>query len=389
MNLTTDVDRSKGHGAAPAGTPTGRRAVRAVLLGGAYLVALVTLSVGVGLAVPRLGAEGGGLLAWLGVLAVVTGGTAAVWCVWQLLHRMRRRWWLVVLPAFLVAAYLALWTVGQGVAASFPAHSALGTSTPSDVGLRYESVTVHTADGVDLAAWWVPSKNRAAVVLLPGAGSTRTDVLAPAAVLGSHGYGVLLLDARGHGGSGGRGMDFGWYGERDVAAALDFVRGQPGATDRIGVVGLSMGGEVAIGAAGGDSRVRAVVAEGATSRMAADKGYLAAYGLRGDIQRGIDQATYAVAGLLSGAPEPAPLRDSVLDAQADGTPTPMLLIAAGKVDAERLAAQYLQRAAPDAVEVWTVPGAGHTGGLRADPAEWEKRVLDFLDTALGTVNARG
>ena len=57
------------------------------------------------------------------MLAVLVGATAALWCSWQLLHRMKRRWWLLTIPALLVAAYLALWTVGQGVAASFPGHS--------------------------------------------------------------------------------------------------------------------------------------------------------------------------------------------------------------------------------------------------------------------------
>ena len=358
-------------------------------LGAGCLIALVVVSAGVGLGLPRLAIEGGGLLAWLGVLAAVIGVVAAGWCLVQLLHGMRRRWWVLAVPAFLMAVFLALWTVGQGVAASFPARSALGTRTPADVGLRYESVTLRTSDGVDLAAWWVPGENQAAVVLLPGSGSTRTDVLAQAAVLGSHGYGVLLLDPRGHGASGGRGMDFGWYGERDVAAAVDFLAGRPGTTDRIGVVGLSMGGEVAIGAAGADPRVRAVVAEGATARVAADKGYLAAYGVRGQIQRGIDWGTYAVASLLSDAPEPMPLGDSVVDAQADGTPTPMLLITAGRVDTERLAAEFIARAAPDAVEVWTVPGAGHTAGLQVAPDAWKRRVLGFLDASLGPGPGRG
>ena len=71
------------------------------------------------------------------------------------------------------------------------------------------------------------------------------------------------------------------------------------------------------------------------------------------------------------------------DAQADGTATPILLITAGRVDTELLAAKLLDRAAPDAVEVWTVPGAGHTGGLRTEPAQWQRRVLGFLDEALG------
>lgn len=100
----------------------------------------------------------------------------------------------------LVAGYLALWTVGEGVAASVPAHPALGSRTPADVGLRYREVTLRSADGVDLAAWWVPSRNRAAVALFHGSGSTRTAVLDQAAVLAERGYGVLLVDARGHGG---------------------------------------------------------------------------------------------------------------------------------------------------------------------------------------------
>ena len=383
MSTTKSANRPRTDDAVRTVPPTFRRAARVMVLGGAFLVAVVALSAGVGIAAPRLSKEDGGLIAWLGLVALAAGVTAAIWSVWRLLRGVRRRWWLLALPAFLVAAYLALWTVGQGVAASFPAHPALGSRTPSDVGLRYESVTVQTADGVNLAGWWVPSQNGAAVVLLHGAGSTRTAVLDHAAVLGSHGYGVLLLDARGHGGSEGRGMDFGWYGEWDVAAGLDFLTGQSSvAADRIGVVGLSMGGEAAIGAAGVDSRVTAVVAEGATNRVAADKAYLAAYGVRGDIQRGIDWATYAVADLLSPAPEPAPLRDSVVDAQADGTPTPMLLITAGDVDTERLAAESLDQAAPDAVNVWTVPAAGHTDGLGTAPAEWQRRVLGFLDDAL-------
>jgi pimeloyl-ACP methyl ester carboxylesterase len=356
---------------------------RAAVTASLYLAALIVLSTGVGLAVPHLGKEGGGVVGWLGATVLVAGAVTAGWSAWRLLRGVRRRWWALVLPALLVTAYLALWTVGQGVAAAFPAHPALGSRQPADVGLESTTVGMRTSDGVDLEGWWVPGDSGAAVVLLHGAGSTRSAVLDQAEVLASDGYGVLLLDARGHGGSDGRGMDFGWYGERDVAAALDFLSARPDvAADRIGVLGLSMGGEEAIGAAGVDPRIRAVVAEGATNRVAADKGYLAAYGVRGDLQRGIDWGTYALAGLLSGAPEPSPLRDSVAAAQADGTPTPMLLITAGDIETEGLAADYLDEAAPDAVEIWTVPGAGHTEGLRTDPAEWRRRVLDFLDDAL-------
>src|SRR5690606_16506366 len=100
---------------------------------------------------------------------------------------------------------------------------------------EHTSLAVETADGVRLAAWYVPSTNRAAVVLLHGAGSTRSNVLRHAAVLADNGYGVLLLDARGHGESEGRAMDFGWWGDADVTAAVEALAGRADVDpDRIG-----------------------------------------------------------------------------------------------------------------------------------------------------------
>ena len=64
-------------------------------------------------------------------------------------------------------------------------------------------------------------------------------------------------------------------------------------------------------------------------------------------------------------------------------PRPVLVIVAGTVDDERLAAADLQRAAPESVSVWTAVGSEHTGALRAAPGEWESRVTGFLRTATG------
>jgi pimeloyl-ACP methyl ester carboxylesterase len=218
------------------------------------------------------------------------------------------------------------------------------------------------------------------VVLLHGAGETRAATLPQAEVLAAHGYGVLMVDARGHGDSGGRGMDLGWHGDADVRAALDFLDGRDGVDpDRIGVLGLSMGGEEAIGAAAADPRVRAVVAEGATGRTAADKDAWLPGGVSGALQRGLDRVSYAVVDLLTAGSPPTSLRDAV--AEASGTP--FLLITAGTMPDEEDAAAVLRDAAPDRVQVWTVPGATHTHALSAEPAEWEQRVTGFLDAALG------
>ncbi len=156
-------------------------------------------------------------------------------------------------------------------------------------------------DGVRLSGWYVPSTGRAAVLLLHGAGSTRSDVLEHAVVLARHGYGVLLSDARGHGRSGGRAMDFGWHGDADIAGAVAFLQSRPDVDGaRVGVVGMSMGGEEAIGAAAANTGIRAVVAEGATSRTAADKAFLpGVYGIGGRIQQRIDATSKKVGAPLA------------------------------------------------------------------------------------------
>src|SRR5205085_4257994 len=123
------------------------------------------------------------------------------------------------------------------------------------------AVLFPAADGGRLSGWCVPSSNGDAVVLLHGAGSRRSAVLDHAAVLARAGYGVLLFDARGHGKSGGRAMDFGWYGDRDVNGAVQFLTQQRDVGQgRILAVGLSMGGEEAIGAAASNPRICGVVA---------------------------------------------------------------------------------------------------------------------------------
>ena len=297
------------------------RSPRARNPGGAHRLAALTaqlagglllLAVGVGFGPRHLAKEGFSATALAGLLLLVAGVVLAGWATVRILAAVRKRWWPLATPLLLVVTYLCVLTIGQAVAASFAPRPALGEQTPAALGLAYQDVTFSSSDGIELAGWYIPSRTGAAVVLMHGAGSTRSAVLGYAAVLGEHGYGVLLFDARGHGESAGQSMDFGWYGEADASGAVDFLTRQPDvSTDRVGLVGVSMGGEQAIGAAGRDERVAVVVAEGATNRVAADKGYLSVYGTRGELQQGIDRLTYALTDLLSDAPRPDWLRHSV------------------------------------------------------------------------------
>ena len=276
----------------------------------------------------------------------------------------------------IVIVALVAFVVGPAVAATNVPRPAVA-ATPDSRGLGYSSVTLTTADDVDLAGWYVPSRNRAAVVLLHGAGSTRSNVLDEAAVLASNGFGVLMIDARGHGESGGRAMDFGWHGDADIAAATAFLAERddvdPG---RIGVVGSSMGGEEAIGASGSNvhhpsgGRGR----RNRTRRRPTRAGCPMRSDVRGLVQEQLEVLQDWVTDALTDASPPTAMRDSV----SRSGDTRYLLVTAGEVATEAHAAAYISSAAPDRVEIWNVEGAGHTDGLGTAPDEWEVRVIGFL-----------
>jgi dienelactone hydrolase len=353
--------------------PSGRAARRG---GAAFVVGLAGVAVGAGVGGWHLLA-GGPVLATVSGLVVLAAGLVLWLGGGALLVRATPRWWRIgTAPLLLAVSLLGLPSVAIGVAATNVPRQDLADRTPAALGLLAEDVTFPTTDGVTLSGWYVPSRDGAAVVLLHGAGSTRTDVLDHAAVLARHGYGVLLFDARGQGRSGGRAMALGWYGDEDTSAAVSFLAGRPDVDPaRIAAVGLSMGGEEAIGAAAADRRIRAVVAEGATSRVAADVAWLSSeYGWRGWLQERLQWVTYSVADLLTAADPPIALREAV----AAAAPRPVLLITAGDVDDEASAGRHIQQGSPATVEVWDVPGAGHTDGLRTRPDEWERRVTAFL-----------
>ena len=199
---------------------------------------LVLLTMGVGIGLPHLAKTGLTPVALAGLAALLSG--LVLMAVGARMMLRGRRWWVsvVTLPALVILTAGTLLTFGQAVAATSVPPTRLGALTPADRGLEYRDVTMTTTDGVALSAWYIPSANGGALVLRHGAGSTRTDTLEHAAALAGHGYGVLMMDARGHGLSEGRAMDFGWFGDQDIRAGVDLLSAQPDVDPgRIGVVG--------------------------------------------------------------------------------------------------------------------------------------------------------
>ena len=82
-----------------------------------------------------------------------------------------------------------------------------------------------------------------------------------------HGYGVLLFDRRGEGASDGDPNAFGWAATETSTPLSPSCSSRPDVDrDRIGGIGLSVGGETLLQTAAESDGLRAVVADGAGSR---------------------------------------------------------------------------------------------------------------------------
>jgi fermentation-respiration switch protein FrsA (DUF1100 family) len=285
-----------------------------------------------------------------------------------------KRWayrFVAVAVGFLVV-YAFLYPVSVAVVVTHRHREPIGDPPTT----AYRPVTFTASDGLELSGWYVPSRNRAAVVLVHGGGGDRTGALRHSELLTRHGYGVLVYDSRGRGESEGNPVAMGWGWEKDVAGALAFLQERPDVDpERIGGLGLSTGADVLFEVAAEDRDLKAVVADGATAESFADYRNL----------KGLDLAApywwtmYTAARILSGTSPGEPLKDLV----ARVSPTPLLLISTGgslpaELDMNRLYAEV----AREPVELWELPDVDHTAAIRERPEAYERRVVGFFDRAL-------
>jgi hypothetical protein len=243
----------------------------------------------------------------------------------------------------------------------------------ANLGVAYEHVTFTTSDGLEIAGWYVPSRNGAAVII-PG----RTKSQPHARMLIDHGYGVLLYDRRGEGTSEGDPNLYGWGGARDVHGAVEFLQGRPDVDpDRIAGLGLSVSGEMLLQAAAESTDLAAVVSEGAGSRSLAED--LDDYS--GAMQaRALHVMLTKEAALMLFSNQRPP--ESLVDLMPRVAPRPVLLIwAPNGGNRETLNPTYQEQIGPSA-EIWEIDDVKHVQGIKGHPEEYERRVVGFLDDAL-------
>jgi uncharacterized protein len=313
-----------------------------------------------------------GVLALGAGLLLVAAGAVSLWHSRRLDERRGRRYLRRSLIA--IAAAVVLYELPVPVLFAFAyTHFGRATGPTANLELRHEEVRFTTSDGLRLAGWYVPSKNRAAVIVLPAGG--REQALPHVRMLARHGYGVLVFDPRGTGAS--EGDPHRWSGGKDVEAALAYMRTRPDVDpDRIAGLGLSLGGELMLETAGRTDALKAVVSEGAGIRSIRE--HLDKPGAGKWLSAPFWLSWTAATALFTGDAPPPDLEQAV----ARIAPRPVFLIYAGHpVGGEELNARFYAAAhAPK--QIWRIADAQHTGGLERHPREYERRVIAFLDDAV-------
>ena len=352
---------------------TGLRATLAVVVGLFGVTSGVSEAVYYAVKTGASGDDYSGFLAIPAGLLLAGVGVTALWKSRRRDDRLLRRYGrrLALAVGSLVMAYVVVFPFFLSYVFTHLARTGVPVAR---LGAKYQNVAFQTKDGLTLKGWYVPSRNGAAVIVAPG----RTGTQRHARMLLRHGYGVLVFDRRGEGASGGDPNAFGWAASRDLAAAKAFVAARPDVDpERIGGLGLSVGGETLLQAAAEDKGFRAVVSDGAGARS-----------LREDFARSdrdkwgeLPTSLVITAGtaLFSNQVPPPNLKGLV----ARIAPRSVFFIYAehGQPNEINLTQKYYERAG-EPKKLWRVPDAGHTHGLSVRPREYERRVVAFFDREL-------
>jgi pimeloyl-ACP methyl ester carboxylesterase len=235
-----------------------------------------------------------------------------------------------------------------------------------------EEVSFTAPDKVRLYGWFIPPSNGLVVVMTHGLWGNRAYFLPEAEVFVRHGYGALIYDSRAHGTSEGSVATWGDRETGDVMAAVTLASGRPGVS-RVVLLGFSVGALAVAHAAAEDPRVRAVILYATWTSLRDEIQHKAG----GPLQGQLELLGFRWSGVRVDAVHP-------IDVVARIAPRPLLMIAGQQdPDTPPSVMERVFAAAREPKEIWRQTGVGHGGYLQAAPAEYESRVIGFLDRAFG------
>lgn len=259
-------------------------------------------------------------------------------------------------------------------------------ATPASRGLAFEDVEFPSrAGGITLRGWFVPGNRPGpAIIYVHGINGTRGSFnsIELTSRLVRQGFSVLLFDLRGHGASDGFMVSGGYFERYDLLGAFDYLVKRGVAQDRIGVIGFSMGGAIALMAAAEEPAIRAVVADSAFA-SASDL-------IAQETARRTMFTEWMVPAFLPGAQLVAARLygidvDALSPEEAVARLDYPVLIIHGMADTRipYFHGVRVHKAAPPGSRLWLVPDAPHTSAFLLHPDEYVERIVEYFNARLG------
>ncbi len=244
------------------------------------------------------------------------------------------------------------------------------TETPEKFDIAFEEIRFSTENQRSLYGWWIPAKNHPekapTLILVHGWSRNLGRMLRYISHLHPLDYNLLAFDARHHGSSDPDDHSSMYKFGQDIHAAVKFACSRNINPERVGVVGLSIGGAGTFYAAAQDSCIKAVVTVGAPAHpVDVMKREFKRYHIPSPLTWLIlKQIEYKIGISYE---EFAPVNNI---AKA----TAAFLIIHGDTDEVVLPSQgaKLKNAArPDQCDCWNIPGRGHSN-CHHEPGFWDK-----------------
>lgn len=274
-------------------------------------------------------------------------------------------------------------------------------ATPASMGMAYQNVSFPgRVDNVRLQGWYIPGvlpngqlTTQRTIIFVHGNRTNRADkgagLLALSVDLARNGFGVLAFDMRGFGQSPPAPLSLGYFEQRDVLGAVDFLQNGPLPYPQLGRPhvllgwGISMGAATLLLAAAQAPAIKAIVSDSAYAtiipvleREIPRLGHIPAFFTPGALEAG-----NALYGINYYAVRP-------IDAVAAIAPRPIFFIH-GLADTYIPLSNFAQLVAaahaahdPD-VQTWLVPKATHARAFIVEGQAYVTRIVAFYNQAVG------
>ncbi len=264
---------------------------------------------------------------------------------------------------------------------------------PENYGLQAETFEVNAQDSIVLKGFYIPAiqpsvpvaysslpspdkqKNAAkTLIILHGISSCKEFFLPVAEKLAGEGINVVLLDLRAHGQSGGEYCTFGYYEKHDVSAVVDMLLARD-PTQKIGIMGHSLGGAIALQTLAVDKRLQFGIIESTFNSLESvvEQYGVNYFGLRSPwLARHTLDKSAAIAHFNP---------YEVVPSESARQVTQPVFMSHGDRDERipwQLGQQNYEHLASSDKQWYLIPNAGHNGLWQAGGAAYEAALMGFL-----------